>query len=158
MLILSNDFQTHTACNSDVSQTHTQTTDSKMTELSEVTTKTPEIKRSVSCDIDGNQKNQEILALYMDITTRNAILVSFILVSSICTAFCWVAFSYFFPEFERNHLTLLLPLNYFAIDSLVDSICVYLLFHFGKTTYYSMCGKCDKKCKNICGYVSKNWT
>ena len=101
-----------------------------------------------------SQTQHEEIMFFLDITTRNAVLVLFISISACLVAFWWTAFDYLL---EHNYLTLLVPFMMFSIDSVINSFCIYLLFNFGKSVYRKHCQSMDKCCKAVlyCCYFEK---
>eukprot|EP01084_Bolivina_argentea_P319296 553811_1 len=98
-------------------------------------------------------EKEEIL-LFVNMSARNAVLVLFISISACLVQLSWSVFDFILPQ---NYVTLLLPLNMFVIDSLLDSICIYLLFNFGANAYAKLCGSCHRCCNNICFSFAECW-
>eukprot|EP01083_Nonionella_stella_P294921 1002337_1 len=98
-------------------------------------------------------QQQQELKFYMKVTTKNAVLVLCSTVSACLVQLCWSLFD-FAIIVPQTHVGLLLPLTMFSIDSLFNTICIYLLFNFGNDVYIKSCRKCDLCCKNICMCLS----
>eukprot|EP00483_Globobulimina_turgida_P005986 UN05996 len=102
---------------------------------------------------DHDQVNKEresgeddAILFVLNVTTKNCVSVLFSSISACLVAFWWTSFDYIL---EQNYLTLLIPLNMFAIDCIINSLCVYLLFQFGNDVYAKVCSKCDHCCKQL---------
>eukprot|EP01083_Nonionella_stella_P053171 140764_1 len=101
-----------------------------------------QLTRNTLKELQASQE-QEML-FFLHTTTRNAVLVLFISISACFVAFWWTAFDFILGQ---NYLTLLVPLNMFAVDCLIDLLCICLMFQFGTPMYHRICRSCDTCCK-----------
>mmetsp|Transcript_20662 Transcript_20662/g.32922 ORF Transcript_20662/g.32922 Transcript_20662/m.32922 type:complete len:210 (+) Transcript_20662:1-630(+) len=87
------------------------------------------------------------MSAFIRTATKNAVLVLFISVSAVGVAFCWICFDYIIVK--KNSVALSLPMTMFAVDSVVDSICIFMLFIYGQSVYDKWCPAMDSCCKKI---------
>eukprot|EP00484_Ammonia_sp_Unknown_P023500 CAMPEP_0197023060 /NCGR_PEP_ID=MMETSP1384-20130603/3848_1 /TAXON_ID=29189 /ORGANISM="Ammonia sp." /LENGTH=222 /DNA_ID=CAMNT_0042451217 /DNA_START=546 /DNA_END=1214 /DNA_ORIENTATION=+ len=88
-------------------------------------------------DADSIQEEREQMRLFLEVTTKYAVLLLFIAFSALFVSLAWISFNYVFPT--QNLWTLHFPLMVFAFDSTVDSVCIYLMFAFGSARYDRWC-------------------
>eukprot|EP01083_Nonionella_stella_P026051 71725_1 len=108
------------------------------------TSSTPQLNKCI------NVQSEQELQFFMKTTTKYAVLVLCSSISACLVQFCWSLYDFLVPQ---NYLGLLLPLTMFSVDSLINTICIYLLFQFGHAVYARRCRKCDTCCRNICVYL-----
>eukprot|EP01083_Nonionella_stella_P022525 62318_1 len=98
-------------------------------------------------------QRQQQNVVFMHVVTRNAVLVFTLSITVALVMFCFFGFRFIFGV--QTRLTLLIPMNMAAIDSLITSICIFCMFRIGDRLYKVLCGNCcDSKCNRICGYFS----
>eukprot|EP01084_Bolivina_argentea_P245771 411409_1 len=87
---------------------------------------------------------QSVGGLYfIHLTTRNAVLVFTVAISILCVILSFMSFRFLIGA--QTRITLLLPMNVAAADSLITSVAVLCLFHFGDGIYPKIC-----KLSNVC--------
>ena len=90
---------------------------------------------------------------FLDVTTRNAILVLTISIFVLMVTLAFTAFRFVF--LPQTRLTLLIPMNAAVIDSMVTSICVICLFRVGDNMYHRICNPCHNCFRHCCVNIAK---
>eukprot|EP00484_Ammonia_sp_Unknown_P004007 CAMPEP_0197069282 /NCGR_PEP_ID=MMETSP1384-20130603/192094_1 /TAXON_ID=29189 /ORGANISM="Ammonia sp." /LENGTH=164 /DNA_ID=CAMNT_0042507287 /DNA_START=152 /DNA_END=646 /DNA_ORIENTATION=- len=104
-------------------------------EIAETTTSSYDVRAS-----QHSEEEHEELLWFLNVTTKYAVLALIITIFECLVAICWIVFTW---ALQWNAVNLLLPLIMFCIDSVVDSICIYLFFGFAKTLYSKYCSALD---------------
>eukprot|EP01083_Nonionella_stella_P295164 1003164_1 len=92
-------------------------------------------------------------AKFMQLVTRNAVVVLTISVTVFLVTFCFAGFRWLFGP--QTRITLLIPMNMAAFDSCITSFCLLCLFQIGDKLYDKSCGRwCDGCCSQLCSYFS----
>eukprot|EP01084_Bolivina_argentea_P111422 198800_1 len=93
--------------------------------------------------------------MFLTVTTRNAILMLTVSFSVLMVTCSFFGFRFIFGT--QSRLTLLIPMNMAALDSVNTSMCILCCFRYGKRFYYKCCGPCDTKCKRICFKIARKY-
>eukprot|EP01083_Nonionella_stella_P023212 64184_1 len=93
--------------------------------------------------IDGSDRVRiqtpcKISTEFLEVITRHTLLVVTVSVTVAATTFCFFGFRFIF--LPQTCVTLLIPMNMAALDSLVTSICIVFLFPMGRPLYRKVCG------------------
>eukprot|EP01084_Bolivina_argentea_P152238 265607_1 len=86
------------------------------------------------------EQQERSYAKFMQIVTRNAVLVLTISVIVLLVTLCFSGFRFVFGP--QTRLTLLIPMNMAAFDSLVTSVCIICWVQIGDSVQANSCGKC----------------
>eukprot|EP01084_Bolivina_argentea_P179453 310094_1 len=97
-------------------------------------------EKKINAETNVQQQN------LLDVTTKNGVLTLFMVLSALFVAASWLVHDYAFPQ---SYLTLLIPFLMFAIDSVLSSFCVFLLFGFSEHLYAKVCRKSDRCCRHL---------
>eukprot|EP01084_Bolivina_argentea_P059221 108103_1 len=93
--------------------------------------------------------------VFLAVATRNAILMLTVSFGVVLVTICFFGFRFIFGT--QSRLTLLIPMNMAAFDSINTSICILCLFRYGRKLYYVLCGRCDVQCKQMCLTIGRKY-
>lgn len=125
----------------------------KMLILSTIQIKFENMEKCRNKKRDKNHKNEGINSKILLLSTRNSVLVFVTSFSVAMVTFFWLSFRWIL--LPQTRITLLIPMNMASIDSLVNCICVIMLFPFGDKLY-NVCCKCCNRCfGSICKKIAE---
>eukprot|EP01083_Nonionella_stella_P004520 13090_1 len=107
-----------------------------------------EIKREIQ-----RQTSTRVSIEFLDVITKHAALVLTVSLTVLMTTLCWTGFRFVLGPPTR--VTLLVPMNMAALDSLVTSICIVCLFPVGKSVYATICRPPHVCFKGVCLFFAK---
>eukprot|EP01084_Bolivina_argentea_P111420 198798_1 len=93
--------------------------------------------------------------MFLTVTTRNAILMLTVSFSVLMVTLSFFGFRFIFGT--QSRLTLLIPMNMAAFDSVNTSFCILCCFRYGKWFYKILCNPCDIKCKQFCFKIAQKY-
>eukprot|EP01083_Nonionella_stella_P086756 241196_1 len=99
------------------------------------------------------QHSSRVSSDFLEIIARHSLLVLTISLTVAMTMFCFFGFRFIF--LPQTCLTLLIPMNMAALDSLITSICIVCLFPMGKKVYSVLCHGAHASLKRVCLYLAK---
>eukprot|EP01083_Nonionella_stella_P188370 694248_1 len=114
-------------------------------------------KGSTTLTCDGfsleRQQSMRISDEFLEVITRHSLLILTVSMTVAMTTFCFAGFRFIF--LPQTCMTLLIPMNMAAVDSLVTSVCVLCLFPLGGRVYSVLC-RCPNAClKKVCSFCAK---
>eukprot|EP01083_Nonionella_stella_P004521 13091_1 len=104
----------------------------------------PSIQRQVSTRISLE---------FLEVITRHSVLVLTVSLTVLMTTLSWTGFRFWFGP--HTCITLLVPMNMAAVDSLITSICIVCLFPVGKSVYATICRPPHVCFKGVCLFFAK---
>eukprot|EP01083_Nonionella_stella_P188371 694252_1 len=99
------------------------------------------------------QQSMRISDEFLEVITRHSLLILTVSMTVAMTTFCFAGYRFLF--LPQTYMTLLIPMNMAAVDSLVTSVCVLCLFPLGGAVYSVLCHYPNSCLKKVCSFCAK---